>query len=154
MSNQYRQGYFNFISREIPVQDYSFPDPAGWDDGFVAYSAREERLGDFLKNNAVLSCGHVSQKDGYIMEVNFWREKNSVLEEVCIERLDGSVLEQRWTLEIEPAPEKANCFFRDVETMVRNGTESGIFSGAMDCVEVIQPDIRMHVFMSRRTEHG
>lgn len=150
MNNQYRQGHFSFISREIPVQDDSFPDPAGWDDGFVAYSSREERLGQFLKNNAVLSCGHVSQEDGYIMEVNLWKEQGTVLEEVCVERLDGSLLEQKWTLEMDPSPEKANCYFRETEAVFREGIKDKIFSGTLTCVEVIQPDTRMHVFMSRR----
>ncbi len=154
MNNQYRQGHFSFISREIPVQDYSFPDPANWDDGFVAFSSREERLGVFLKNNAVLSCAHVSPQDGYIMEVNLWKKQGNMLEEVCVERLDDSVLEQKWTLEMEPSPEQTNCYFQETEAIFREGTKDKIFSGNLKCVEVIQPDTRMHVFMSRGAEHG
>ncbi len=153
MNNNYKPGYFYFSSQEKPVQDDSFPDPAGWDDGFVAYSSSEVRLGDFLKNGAVFGCGHVSQKAGYIMEVNLWKEQGSVLEEICLERTDDNILEQKWTLEMNPSAEQANCYFRETEAIFREGTESKIFSGTLKCVEVIQPDTRMHVFMSRRAEH-
>ncbi len=147
---QYEMGIFTFSTREVPLTEAAQPNLNEWLDGFVAFSALEMRLSAFLNSGMPLTWERIDQEHGYVMEINLWRKRDGVLEELCMERTDRGFLVQEWMLETSPQSDQSNCYFREVACKPRKGTASEIFSAStVPCMEVVHPETRMHVFMSR-----
>lgn len=147
---EYQTGRFTFSSREVPLADATAPDLAAWRDGFVAFSSRETRLQAFQESGLALTWERIDQESGYVMEINLWRDQDGVLEELCMERTDCGFLVQEWKLETTAPAEQGNCYYREVQCRPRQGTASNIFTGSsVPCMEIVHPETRMHVFMSR-----
>ncbi len=146
----FQAGHFTFSTREIPLADTAPPNPAEWGDGFVAFSALEMRLKAFQDSGLALTWDRIDQEHGYVMEINLWRDRDGVLEELCMERTDRGFLVQAWKLETEVQTGQGNCSFREVACKPRQGTASEIFpASTVPCMEVVHPETRMHVFMSK-----
>lgn len=130
-----------------------------WSDGFVAFANAEKRLGDlsgikldtdFLSDriNGRLAAG----VEGYVTELNLWRSNGSYLEEIAIEREENTYFVQQIRLDMTP-PERSNCYYREARTVTGSHHSRGkshTFSGELKTVEVVWPEHRLNIYVTRR----
>ncbi|HOF05360.1 MAG TPA: hypothetical protein PK175_09085 [Syntrophales bacterium] len=123
-----------------------------WDDGFLAFSNSERRLGgDGLSLLGAFLNGRADRHggpEGYLMEAGLWRSRGAVLEEISLEREGDNFFVQHWVLQKNVSPKESNCYWRKAETFVR-GNLGEVFSGAVKTVEVIVPEHRLHLYLTR-----
>ncbi len=127
-----------------------------WTDGCVAFPRGEKRLADMPKDIGIEALAEDEVKslvgiDGYLMEVDVWREKAGVYEEIAVEREDRGWFCQKWTLrtgEFKGASEGYfPCYWRVVETMP---ISKGLFKNReLTSVEVVVPEERLHFFITK-----
>lgn len=127
-----------------------------WQDGYLALSDGEIRLGD-LESARIgeLAAGRVALAaaglSGYLMEAGLWRTdaSGSRFAEVCLEREDDRYLLQRWELDTDPQPgDTPKCFYRMAEKLP---ARKGVFKeSGLDAIEVIMPHTRLHIYMTRQ----
>lgn len=125
-----------------------------WADGYLAFSNTEKRLSDLKTHNLpdLFSKG-LSGVEGYLMEVDLWKNKNGIYEEVSIEREDDYLLLQMWTL--DATSQMKNCYYRKVETIPRGSTlqptrslQPTFKDKDLNSLEVVFPEKRLHFFIS------
>ena len=104
MSENYEEGFVEYtVTYELP-SGFSF---SGWDDGYIVFSKGEKLLKDILcdikdKNPAEIfedKVKGINGVQGYLMEVDLWRHKDGVYEEISVEREDRGFLVQQWKLD-------------------------------------------------------
>jgi hypothetical protein len=97
-----------------------------------------ERIGNNLKG-----------AQGYLMELNLWRQLETAIEEICIEREDHGFVCQRWCLKKAPKGEE-NCYYREAATLVRPPiSEIKQVFQKLETIEVIQWKHRLHFFLTK-----
>ena len=160
-NNQYQSGYVEFEQGHMPISQLDSFGKTFWDDGNVAWSRGEKRWREAegkssfseLFANKRLNEGGV---EGFAMEADLWRYSKSegVAEELVIEREDDRFFYQRWTLYPEgKKEEKDNCFWKNVRVILRPHLK--LFNANnMECIEVIQPEHRLHTYLTRGEGQG
>jgi hypothetical protein len=149
LENDFIDGYLVYEVCTEPVPRFELSE---WSDGYLAFSNAERRLSELKSVGAApLLAGRVLGIDGvegYLMEVNIWRCRDGVYEELSVEREDRGFYVQRWRLETrEPAGKSPNCYFRPAPTKPRKN--SGLFSeDDLRSVEVVCPETRLQFFIT------
>ncbi len=148
----FEKGFIEYkVSREPAIdQDLTCQD---WDDGYLAFSKGEKRLENIdlaklndFQNQKVQGIGSV---EGYLMEIDLWRSRNGIYEEIAIERDDTGFYCQKWELDTEN--KEFNCYYRRVKTLVRKaiGNAKEIFKNdELQSIEVVYPEKRLHFFIT------
>lgn len=126
-----------------------------WKGGYVAFANGEKRLdelGDIQLNapfltDRVTGCAGV---EGYVTELNVWRSDGRVLEEIAVEREDNSYYVQTFHLDM-CAQSEENCLYREAATKAGSHHKDGrrIYSGELKTVEVVWPEKRLNIFITR-----
>lgn len=128
-----------------------------WQDGYVAFANGEKRLSDLSQiplASAFLTeriNGKLDGIEGYVTEINLWRCHGSVIEEIAVEREENTYLVQHFCLDTAPELE-GNCQYRHAVTRAgahHSRTGSQLFSGPLESVEVIWPENRLNIFLTK-----
>lgn len=151
-------GYIKFSVEEIPEQDIISLriDLNNWDDGYFAFSNCEKRLDEIRSKTSFhnLIAGNHSLQDihGYLIEIDLWRNRNSIFEEISIERDDNCFLYQKWSLGLQACDDDGiKCYFRTMKTMFRENTK--LFKDhEIESIEVVVPEKRLHFFITKKVE--
>ena len=122
-----------------------------WDDGFIAFSSEEKRLKDFDKDWDNWLKNKNSAENGYLMEAGLWRKDDSTVEELAIEREGENFFVQHWRLDTSDSDNAGmKCYFREARTFKRGNIK--IFDGTVRSVEVIIPDFRLRLYLTKGGE--
>lgn len=131
--------------------------PSEWDDGFLAFSNTEMRLKDLPRglSSFDLCCKSIDGLDGvegYLMEADLWRRRGEVFEEISLEREHRCFFFQKWKVRLVTGKEKSNCYWQLAKTFARTPIGSGkdLFGkgNLLPSIEVIQPETRLHFFIT------
>lgn len=161
----FKEGFVAYtVAHELPP-DFSLD---GWDDGYIAFSNKEFPVNNKIKgmpfkdiikvryNKGNLPPDALKDAEGYLMELDLWRHKDGVYEEISIEREDRGFLVQHWKLyadgkegdgyEATGNKGKFNCYYywRVAETKPRGNS---IFKD-LKSIEVVYPEHRLHFFLT------
>ncbi len=130
-----------------------------WKGGYVAFANGERRL-DQLGGSAIdaaLLSRRVQElpdrlkepgnTEGYVTEIDLWRQEGAVLEEIAVERKENSFTVQHWRLNTTPA-DAGNCLYREANTLA-GSYRSRLYNGRLATVEVVWPDQRLNFFITR-----
>ncbi|HOL06556.1 MAG TPA: hypothetical protein PK864_11085 [Syntrophorhabdaceae bacterium] len=151
----FKEGLLQYTTR---ISDFNglreeIGDLKQWDDGFLAFSNAEFRIAhidlpiDDLKERV---NGKISKAEGYLMEVDLWRKKDGAYEELYVERDNRDFLIEKWVLLEQKDSESTGymCFWRDTDVVIN---ERSIFKKEeISAVEVIVPDVRLHIFITKK----
>lgn len=121
--------------------------------GYAAFSKGEIRLPDAgLVVNADLLNERTALKDcdGYLMELNLWKNEGTIFEEIAVERTDEGFLTQEWKLDISEI-EQGNCWYRFRKHPVLEN--SRLYKDKIETIETIMPKHRLHFFITRSTDN-
>lgn len=154
--NRWEEGYIEYTVTQNSDEINSL-NLSDWKDGYIAFSNWEYRLnndikklslqeimGKQLKNNKI-SC--IKEAEGYLMEINLWKQTNGVYEEISIEREDSGFLAQHWRLSTKESEGSKPCYYRDADTQPRANLK--LFEKKeLKSIEVIEPENRLHFFIT------
>jgi hypothetical protein len=124
-----------------------------WNDGFLVFSNEEFRVANFKDKNAYdLLKGRIEgirNVEGYLNEINLWKNDGRQFEELVIEREDDGFYCQQWVLNTEAKDGKdTNCYCRRGISPVL-GNKTGFFDNkSLATYEVITIANRLHFFIT------
>jgi hypothetical protein len=123
-----------------------------WSDGFIAFSATEQRLAEagieklssWLDGRSDANGG----PEGYLMEAGLWRTAAANFEELALEREGDRFVVQHWLLNTATdAADGMACYYRPAKTFTRGNAKP--FSGAVDSFEVVVPEHRLRFYLTK-----
>ena len=125
-------------------------------DGFIAFANVEKRLdqlsGITLDEQFLAErVGGLDSVEGYVTELNLWRQNGGLLEELAAEREEDTYALQLWLLDTSPASGTGNCWHRESATKAGSHHKDGnrLYSGDLASVEVVWPEKRLNFFITR-----
>ena len=123
-----------------------------WSDGFIAFSTTEQRLAEAGVEKLSRWLDGRSDTDGgpegYLMEAGLWRSTETTFEELAIEREGEKFVVQRWQLNTAGgAANGMECYYRPAKTFARTNVKP--FSGAVDSFEVVVPEHRLRLYITK-----
>jgi len=127
-----------------------------WKNGYIAFANGEKRLDCFDQvefdqhffSDRIQDIAPEFELEGYVTELNLWRNVGNTIEEIAIEREENNYFIQHFHLDMT-APD-SNCWYRDSDTIAgshHNGARQ-IFSGKLSSVEVVWPEKRLNIFIT------
>lgn len=148
-----REFYEGFIKYQVKFEIEDEIELRDWDDGYIAFSNGEKRLKELLSMFSISTISELLQLkfnpvdgiEGYVVEVDLWRSRNNVYEEISIEREDRGFLLQHWILSQKELENSKPCYLREVETLPR---KNSLFK-RLSSIEVIIPEFRLHFFITK-----
>ncbi|KJR40059.1 hypothetical protein MCHI_004043 [Candidatus Magnetoovum chiemensis] len=159
LDNDYKAGYIEYDTSFVDTFD-DINKCVGtlndWDDGYLSFSTNEFRRsapeisGRDLETLMTGAVNGIKDTAGYLLEVDLWRTKSGVYEEISIEREDKGFLWQKWRLfpyDKIPADREPNCYYRKVKVYTLDNSK--VFKpGKTDAIEVVCYEKRMVFFMT------
>ncbi len=153
---EFEDGYVEYGTLNLKTFDEldNQIDLSDWDDGYLAFSNCELRLDEKIKTHNLLSLSQGNVKslnllnaEGYLMEIDLWRQRDGIVEEISLEREAHGWWYQGWKLDTKNTAEP-NCYYRSHNGMVRQGKTPIFKDGDISSIEIIAPDKRLHFFIS------
>ncbi len=152
ISNSFKEGCIEYTVEMKTAESFPNIDLNDWNDGYIAFSNDEIRV-QHIKNRSLKDMLNgrvegINGIEGYLIEIDLWRNKDGIYEELSIEREDREFLYQGWKLYTQlKENQKHNCYFRVVDTYAR--ANSKIFKdNELKSIEVIFPEHRLHFFIT------
>jgi len=125
-----------------------------WDNGYLAFSNREILYADLPAGrlSAALLRDRVTDLEGiegYLMEIDLWRNCDGRLEELVAERADCGWQVQQWTLRTDVAEDEGNCWYRPAATRPGGHHHGRELFEQLSTIEVVWPERRLNIFLGR-----
>lgn len=152
--NGFKKGQLAYTAASMTPGELAARINGSWKDGYVAFATTEKRFNQlpvtmdesFFRERVQ----GIADAEGYVSEVNLWRNDISTVEEIAAEREENSFFVQHWLLKTDPAAGAENCWYGEADTKTgsHHNNDKQLFSGALKSVEVVWPEMRLNFYLT------
>ncbi len=152
--NGFKKGQLTYTAASMTPGELAAKLNGSWKDGYVAFATTEKRLSQlpvtmdesFLRERVQ----GIEDAEGYVSEVNLWRNDTSTIEEIAAEREENIFYVQYWSLKKGPESGKENCWYCEADTKAgsHHNNDKRLFSGTLKSVEVVWQEKRLNFYLT------
>jgi len=152
--NEFKKGHLAYTAASMTPGELAAIINGSWKDGYVAFATTEKRLSQlpvtmdesFFRERVQ----GIEDAEGYVSEVNLWRNDATTIEEIAVEREENSFYVQHWLLKTDPVSGTENCWHceADTKTGSHHNNDKRLFNGSLKSIEVVWPVKRLNFYLT------